>query len=90
MSGKVLPRRPSLNGEYEDESDGQSGEDFGNAQNGYDSRPKPGRKTDLQGPNGAAILDGYSEEIINGFEEEKLHNAVSAQVLSWRSQVSRR
>lgn len=77
MMRKALPPRPS-------QDLGYGGAQFG-GQNGYE-RPGTssgnGRKgPSVQGPNGAVILDGYRNEIMNGFEGKPRYNPVSTTLL---------
>jgi hypothetical protein len=70
---KPLPPRPSQDLGY---GGAQSG-----GQNGYENRPGTSdgnvRKPSIQGPNGAVILEGYRNEIMNGFEGKPRFNPVS-------------
>lgn len=77
--GKALPARPSQDMEY-----GNQG-GYGRAQNGYNENVDPrnygpptlnGRKG-IPEPNGRVVLEGYRNDIINGFEEKARYNPVS-------------
>jgi hypothetical protein len=77
---KALPARPSQDLEYGGSQSLNGGAQYG-GQNGYENRSGPlnvdMRKPSVQGPNGAVILDGYRDEIINGFEGKPRFNPVS-------------
>lgn len=80
---KALPPRPSQDLGYGD-SALNGGARFG-GQNGYENRPGTSnesmRNPSLQGVNGAVILDGYRNEIMNGFEGKPRFNPVSIVML---------
>ena len=65
---KALPARPSQDLAYGG-SPAINGAQFG-GRNAYENRP-------VEGPNGASILDGYRNEIMNGFEGKPRFNPVS-------------
>lgn len=93
---KALPPRPSQDLGYGGSPSLNGGAQFG-GQNGYENRPGTSngnmRKPPLQGPNGAVILDGYRNEIMNGFEGKPRFNPVSivrkGSVLEWGLKVKR-
>jgi hypothetical protein len=86
--GKALPPRPSADLGYRG---GQGGYDAG--QNGYrnDENAEPrsygaqvqnGQRGGAQEPSGRVILEGYREDIMNGFEAPKsMFNPVSTPYL---------
>ncbi|KIN03639.1 hypothetical protein OIDMADRAFT_158353 [Oidiodendron maius Zn] len=69
MGGRLLPRRPGLNG-YTEEDD-----PFSSHRVGYDSRLQTKEplalKTEHQGPKDAVVLEGYRNDMDNGFEGER-------------------
>lgn len=81
---KALPPRPSQDLGYGG-SPPLNGGTLAGGQNGYENRPGTSngnmRKPSVQGPNGAAILDGYRNEIMNGFEGKPRYNPVSTTLL---------
>jgi hypothetical protein len=87
MGGKMLPHilSPGVGYGNGPRNDSPAGYDSGiqSAQRGPDLRPQTSgridfQKMDLQGPNDAVILEGYRNDIMNGFEGEKpLYNPVS-------------
>ena len=76
---KALPPRPSQDLGYGSPAMNGGGQ-FG-GQNGYE-RPgtSNGRKPSVQGPNGAVILEGYRNEILNGLPSPRF-NPVSIALL---------
>jgi hypothetical protein len=92
MNGKALPPRPGTRDGPYSNSQGQFGGPLGQ-QNGYQVySPKPANVSPTstrnrenispQSPNGAVMLEGYRNDIMNGFEGEKArYNPVSIQTL---------
>jgi len=82
MNGKALPPRPGTrDGPFSNSSQGQFGGPLGGQQNGYsayNTSPTNARRenTSSQSPSGAVILEGYRNDIMNGFDEKPRYNPV--------------
>jgi hypothetical protein len=76
---KALPPRPSQDLGYGSPAMNGGGQ-FG-GQNGFErAGTSNGRKPSVQGPNGAVILEGYRNEILNGLPSPRF-NPVSIALL---------